>query len=227
MVPDCRVIQIVEGDYESLYFVNLQNQWWYLLDIPQYTKFRRDHPGITVEMRTVHIALGEWKQVTQMLQGFETSQGYECGITGVRRYMFEDCWTRAYYLDPSIKEEEPMLHSYNAPDNAPVKALMLFKKTDKPDAYNGYERDVFLYNSVDGITRLNFRQFLTMVCLKHSYDLRFTKLQESEDWDALLQADYNYFTSHVTSMDTKYKDASVYDCFRHLWHRATMEVMPK
>lgn len=219
-MAELHVINIVEGEYESIYFVNEMNQHYYLLDIPDYTAFRRIHPGLTCEMREARIMNGAWAKVLRLTPGIiavsETDTIY-------RQLLFDEYWERAGDTQPE-KEVKPMLHSYDVSTNAPVKALMLFRKDDKPEVINGYDRDIFLYNSVDGITRLNFLQFLRMTCLKHEYDIRFAKLQEG-DLDPIQLADFKFLTGKVSSMDTRWKCAEVHSAFRSLWYKATGEVM--
>lgn len=220
MDADIRVINIVEGEYESIYFVNYMNRIYYLLTIPDYAQFRRIHPGCTCEMREARIPDGAWAKVLRLTPGIiqvsPTDESY-------RQLLFDEYWERAGDTQPE-KEVKPMLHNYDVAANAPVKALMLFRKGDKPEIVDGYDRDIFLYNSVDGITRLNFFQFLRMVCLKHEYNIRFAKLQEG-DLEPLQQADFKFLTGKVSSMDTKWKCAEVHAAFRSLWYEATGEVM--
>lgn len=101
------------------------------------------------------------------------------------------------------------------------KAIMLFEKGADP---NGYDRDVFVWNSVDGVKRINFTQYLHEVEAKHDGTYKLVKIQESN----LSELDQTHFDviAHLATPMHGDKRGTIYMCFRALWYAATKELMP-
>lgn len=105
---------------------------------------------------------------------------------------------------------------------APFKALMLFNADEN---MNGWDHDVFLYNSVDGVVRMTFTEYMRKIEEKHDAQYKLFKLGMGR-LDGLALSDFKWFKSHVTAQQTKYRDAKVLMVFRELWYAATGEEMP-
>lgn len=101
------------------------------------------------------------------------------------------------------------------------KAIMLFEKGAD---LNGYDRDVFVWNSVDGVKRINFGQYLHEVEAKHSGTYKLVKVQRSD----LNELDQTHFDAiaHLATPVNGDKRGTIYMCFRALWYAATKELMP-
>lgn len=101
------------------------------------------------------------------------------------------------------------------------KALMLF---DDGADLNKYDRDVFIWNSVDGVKRINFRQYLDLVEAPHSASYKLAKVCRTElsEFD---ESHYDAIKSLATPVNGD-KRGTIYMCFRALWYVATKEMMP-
>lgn len=102
----------------------------------------------------------------------------------------------------------------------PYKALMLFN-TDEP--INGYDKDVFLWNSVDGVKRMSFYSYLEEVQKKHDGEYKLAKLSMAKVSN-LAVADFRFLQSAGLNGAAS-KSEKIYMVFRNLWYYATGEEM--
>lgn len=111
-------------------------------------------------------------------------------------------------------------------ENPSYKALMLFGRKDSDEQYNinAYDRDVFVWNSVDGIRRMNFGQYLDLISAKHDFTIALYKL-ERKNLMGIVQEDFDKFAAYCCTTNTNFKDMRAQMWFRSLWYAASGEVM--
>ena len=112
----------------------------------------------------------------------------------------------------------------------PFKAVMFF---DSMSAADGYDSQVFLHDSANGVTRSSFRSYLARVSRPHDEAYKLMKLYpEKTDGDKRLMADIEYIKENAMEdalgpgkADVKCK---LDMAFRSVWYAATdgEELMP-
>lgn len=125
--------------------------------------------------------------------------------------LFQRCWD--YLKGETMPKTASPFIAY--------KALMLF---DNGTDLNKYDRDVFIWNSVEGVKRINFRQYLDLVEAPHSGAYKLAKVCRTElsEFD---ESHYDTIKGLATPVNGD-KRGTIYMCFRALWYVATKEMMP-
>lgn len=88
-----------------------------------------------------------------------------------------------------------------------------------------YERDVFLWTSVDGVRRVPFGEYLSLIQEPHDARYRLARLSVSElgDGNPVVAADADFIRGDATRDP---RGDKTYMAFRSVWHAATGELMP-
>lgn len=102
----------------------------------------------------------------------------------------------------------------------PYKALMLFNLDEQT---NSYDKDVFLWDSVNGVQRMSFMTYLERVQEKHDGAYKLVKLNIARATN-LAVADFKFL--QAAKLSAVGRSEKVYMVFRSLWYCATGEEMP-
>lgn len=110
-------------------------------------------------------------------------------------------------------------------DKTPAAACKAVQFFDDHEPSSRYERDVFLWTSVDGVRRLTFANYMALIQEPHDARYRLARLSVSElgDGDPLVAADADFIQTSTSRDPTGDK---AYMAFRSVWRAATGETMP-
>ena len=105
------------------------------------------------------------------------------------------------------------------------KAITFFDDRVNP---HGYDRDVFLWTSVDGIRRLTFDAYLELIQAPHDARYRLVRMSVSDlnDSSLVVRDDADFLRTNVPSSGVAVKTDKAHMAFRSVWHAATGELMP-
>lgn len=110
----------------------------------------------------------------------------------------------------------------NFTKNAPFKVIQIVK--DGNETFGPF----FIWNSVDGIVRMDSYNFLSKVLAAHDYDISVIRVDPEvmkEEKDPLMIADFNILLNNCTSRCTNYHDIKMKAAFRTIWAKRTGEVI--
>ncbi len=118
------------------------------------------------------------------------------------------------------QKEEDVKMSVNT--GAAIKGLMLFN-TDEDT--RTYDKDVFVWDSVNGVQRMTFPEYLAKIERSHDATYKMVKLSMAR-LNGLAVADFRYLKSAKIPHNGGDKSETMKMVFRTLWYGATGEEMP-
>lgn len=219
-----RVVMLAVGrlgveKVEPRYVINVDGSIFVLDDVGYLKGWRPAYPDC-IEFKELHY--DRWEQapgcVIYFLSCCLGNFNFGMNADNDRRKEFAELWECV----TKTKEEKKTMKI----KNPSCKALMLFGRKDSHDTYdiNGYDAAVFVWNSVDGVRRMNFGEYLDLLSDKHDATYALHKIQR-KDCPGIVQDDFDKFVAYCCATNTNYKDLRAQMWFRSLWYAATEEVM--
>lgn len=221
-----RVVMLAIGrmgfeEVEPVYVVRQDDNVWVLDSEEYFKKWRHNYLDVVEFMELKHdSAAAHPNCVVYFLSACKGMNSYGPVSDTDRRRTFDVLWD---YLKSKQDEKKEKIMKIQ---NPACKALMLFGRNGRNDSYNinAYDHDVFVWNSVDGVRRMNFGEYLDIISAKHDATYALYKLERA-GLMSIVQDDFDKFVAYCNTSNTNFKDMRAQMWFRSLWYAATGEVM--